>query len=133
MIDIVNALTGDVLTSVDLDETLEVLPQLRVHFWQEFCRPPFSVAFTSGHNMLHDSAVLRDIDPMNGIAAALLPIASSWARDLEEAVRCDNPHETVAILKRGQDPKVRWPAMRVGCNQDFMSHLLKICSCELEP
>ena len=104
MIDIVNALTGDVLTSVDLDETVEVLPQLRVHFWQEFCRPPFSVAFTSGHNMLHDSAVLRDIDPMNGIAAALLPIVSSWARDLEEAVRCNNPHETMTILKRGQDP-----------------------------
>ena len=54
--------------------------------------------------MLHGSAVLRDIDPMNGVAAALLPIVSSWARDLEEAVRCSNPLETVTVLKRGQDP-----------------------------
>lgn len=49
------------------------LPQLWVRFWQEFCRPPFCAAFASGHNMLHDSAVLRDMDPMNGVAATLLP------------------------------------------------------------
>ena len=29
---------------------------------------------------------------------------TSWARDLEEAVRCNNPLETVTVLKRGQYP-----------------------------
>lgn len=102
--DIANALTGDVITSVDLDDIVEVLPQLRVHFWEKFRRPPFSVAFTSGHNMLHDADVTRNIDPVNGIAAALAPIVSSWGKELEEAVRGNDPQETMAILKRGQDP-----------------------------
>ena len=79
------------------------LPQLWVRFWQG--RPPFCVAFASGHNMLHDSAVLRDMDPMNGVAATLLPKRnvilgqrSGGSCPLQQFSR-NHDH-----YKRGQDP-----------------------------
>ena len=79
------------------------LPQLWVRFWQG--RPPFCVAFASGHNMLRDSAVLRDMDPMNGVAATLLPKRnvilgqrSGGSCPLQQFSR-NHDH-----YKRGQDP-----------------------------
>lgn len=90
MINLVNVLTGDVVTSVDLDETVEVLLATSGPLLAGVLPPPFSMGFTSAHNMLHDSAVLRGIDPMKGVAGGICPLQqSSRNRDL---------------LKRGQDP-----------------------------
>ena len=88
---------------VDSCSLLFPLAATWVGFWQG--RPPFCVAFASGHNMLHDSAVLRDMDPMNGVAATLLPKrnvilgqGSGGSCPLQQFSR-NHDH-----YKRGQDP-----------------------------